>query len=45
MVRDWRRSRGLPEDALLALAESGYVERIITERAAKKNMKAVSSHA
>ena len=28
MLREWRRSRGLPEDPLEALRESGYVERI-----------------
>jgi L-rhamnose isomerase / sugar isomerase len=44
MVREWRRSRGLPEDPLLALAESGYVEKISAERAAK-NMKAITSYA
>ena len=44
MVREWRRSRGLPEDPLLALAESGYVEKITAERAAK-NMKAITSYA
>jgi L-rhamnose isomerase/sugar isomerase len=44
IVRDWRRSRGLPEDPLLALAESGYVEQITAERA-EKNMKAVTSYA
>jgi L-rhamnose isomerase/sugar isomerase len=35
MVRAWRRSQGLPEDPLRALAESGYVEQISRERAAK----------
>src|SRR5271170_7249652 len=44
IVRDWRRSRGLPEDPLQALAASGYVEQITAERAAK-NMKAVTSYA
>ena len=44
IVRDWRRSRGLPEDPLRALAESGYVEKITVERAAK-NMKTVTSYA
>jgi L-rhamnose isomerase/sugar isomerase len=44
MVRDWRRSRGLPEDPLRALAENGYVERIAAERGAK-NMKAATSYA
>jgi L-rhamnose isomerase / sugar isomerase len=34
-VRIWRRGQGLPEDPLRALAESGYVERISKERAAK----------
>jgi L-rhamnose isomerase / sugar isomerase len=31
-LRKWRRSKGLPEDPLAALRESGYVERIETER-------------
>ena len=44
MVRDWRRARGLPEDPLRALSESGYVEKIAAERSAK-NMKAVTSYA
>jgi L-rhamnose isomerase / sugar isomerase len=35
LVRAWRVGKGLPEDPLLALAESGYVERISRERAAK----------
>jgi L-rhamnose isomerase/sugar isomerase len=32
LVREWRRMRGLPEDPLAALAESGYVQRITAER-------------
>ncbi len=44
MVREWRRSRGLPEDPLLALAESGYVEKITAERRSK-NMKTITSYA
>lgn len=44
LVRAWRRSKGLPEDALRALAESGYVERISAERGAR-NAAAVSSYA
>jgi L-rhamnose isomerase/sugar isomerase len=44
LVREWRRSRGLPEDPLLALAESGYVEQITAERA-QKNSKAITSYA
>jgi L-rhamnose isomerase/sugar isomerase len=34
LVRAWRHGRGLPEDPLKALGESGYVERISAERAA-----------
>jgi L-rhamnose isomerase/sugar isomerase len=34
-VRAWRSGKGLPEEPLQALAESGYVERICRERAAK----------
>jgi len=35
LLREWRRTRGLPEDPLAALAESGYVQRITAERAGK----------
>jgi L-rhamnose isomerase/sugar isomerase len=44
VVREWRKSRGRPEDPQLALAESGYVEEI-TEKRAAKNMKAMTSYA
>jgi L-rhamnose isomerase/sugar isomerase len=44
LVRDWRRSRGLPEDPLRTLATSGYVEQITADRAAR-NMKAITSYA
>jgi L-rhamnose isomerase/sugar isomerase len=44
VVRAWRKSKGLPEDPLQALAESGYLERITNERAAK-NARAVVSYA
>jgi L-rhamnose isomerase/sugar isomerase len=44
VVRAWRKSKGLPEDPLQALAESGYVERITNDRAAK-NARAVVSYA
>jgi L-rhamnose isomerase / sugar isomerase len=44
IVRDWRKSRGLPEDPLQALANSGYIEKITAERAAK-NMRAITSYA
>jgi L-rhamnose isomerase/sugar isomerase len=43
-IRDWARSRGLPEDPLEAFRQSGYLERITAERA-KKNAAAVSSYA
>jgi L-rhamnose isomerase / sugar isomerase len=43
-IRDWSRSRGLPEDPLEAFRKSGYLERITNERA-KKNAAAVSSYA
>ena len=43
MVREWRISRGLPQDPLAALADSGYVERISAERGAK--MAPVTSYA
>ena len=42
MLRDWRRSRGLPEDPLEALRESGYVERIENERRERNAMVSVS---
>lgn len=42
LLKEWRHSRGLPEDPLVALAESGYVERISRERSGK--MAAVSSY-
>jgi L-rhamnose isomerase/sugar isomerase len=32
VIRAWRRSKGLPEDPLLALRESGYLARIEKER-------------
>jgi L-rhamnose isomerase / sugar isomerase len=44
LVRAWRRKRGLPEDPLAALRESGYVERIGKERKLR-NQTPVSSYA
>ena len=44
MVRAWRVGKGLPEDPLAALRESGYVEGIAQERGAK-NAAAQSSYA
>jgi L-rhamnose isomerase/sugar isomerase len=35
IVREWRRSKGLPEDPLDASRQSGYVERITRERAGR----------
>ena len=41
-LREWRRKRGLPEDPLRALRESGYVERIERERREKNATMSVS---
>jgi L-rhamnose isomerase/sugar isomerase len=43
-LKAWRRSKGLPEDPLQALRESGYVEQISKERAAA-NRDAVTTYA
>lgn len=43
LVKEWRRARGLPEDPLAALAESGYVQRISAERGGK--MASVATYA
>jgi L-rhamnose isomerase/sugar isomerase len=34
-IRNWRQARGLPEEPLAALAESGYIDRVSKERAEK----------
>jgi L-rhamnose isomerase/sugar isomerase len=34
-IRDWRTSRGVPVDPLQAFRDSGYLERITTERSAR----------
>ena len=44
IIKTWRRSKGLPEDPLHALRESGYVEQISKERAAA-NRDAVATYA
>ena len=44
MVRSWRKERELPEEPLVALRESGYVEKITGERE-KSNASAGGSYA
>ena len=43
LVREWRKMRALPADPLQALEESGYVQRVSSERGGKASM--VSSYA
>ena len=43
-IREWAKSKGLPEDPLKASRESGYLERITAERG-ERNSQAVSSYA
>lgn len=43
-IREWRASKGLPEDPMAAFQASGYLERITQERAAR-NSQSVSSYA
>ena len=42
VVREWRVSKGLPPDPMLAFRESGYLERISLERAARNTASAGS---
>ncbi len=44
LLRDWRRSKGLPEDPLKAFRESGYLDRTARERE-EKNKSALASYA
>lgn len=44
LVREWRKARGLAEDPLVALRQSGYVERIRNERK-ERNARSVASYA
>ena len=44
VVQEWRQSRGLPKDPMEAFRQSGYLERITKERAAK-NSHNISSYA
>jgi L-rhamnose isomerase / sugar isomerase len=41
-IRDWRIARGLPPEPMQAFRESGYLERITTERAASRPTSASS---
>jgi len=43
-IRDWRHSKGLPQDPAEAFRQSGYLERITKERSAR-NSHNVSSYA
>jgi L-rhamnose isomerase / sugar isomerase len=43
-IQEWRESKGLPKDPMDAFRQSGYLERITKERAAK-NANNVSSYA
>jgi len=33
VIREWRKSHGLPEDPMRAFRESGYLEKITADRA------------
>src|SRR5579862_5708174 len=44
VIQEWRNSRGLPRDPLKAFQESGYLQRIWKERAAK-NSQGITSYA
>ena len=44
VIREWRRSKGLPEDPLSAFRASGYLERITAERSTRAGQ-SVSSYA
>ena len=43
-IQDWRQSKGLPKDPMEAFRQSGYLERITKERAAR-NSQNISSYA
>jgi L-rhamnose isomerase / sugar isomerase len=43
-IQDWRESKGLPRDPMKTFLESGYMERITKERAAR-NSQNISSYA
>jgi len=43
-IAEWSKSKGLPENPMDAFRQSGYLERITAERAAK-NASSASSYA
>ena len=43
-IREWAQSKGLPVDPMDAFRQSGYLERITTERS-EKNLAAITSYA
>jgi L-rhamnose isomerase/sugar isomerase len=43
-IREWRASKGLPENPMEAFEKSGYLERVSQERGAR-NMASISSYA
>jgi L-rhamnose isomerase/sugar isomerase len=43
-IQEWRDSRGLPKNPMEAFRQSGYLERITKERAAR-NLRSISSYA
>ncbi len=43
-IREWNRSKGLPEDPMDAFRQSGYLEKITAERS-EKNSATISSYA
>jgi L-rhamnose isomerase/sugar isomerase len=44
LIREWRASKGLPAEPMEAFRQSGYLERVSLERAAR-NMASASSYA
>ncbi len=44
ILREWRRNHGLPEEPMLAFRESGYLERMTSERRSR-NLETVSTYA
>jgi len=44
VLREWRRSHGLPEDPMQAFRESGYLEKITAERR-ERNVGSVTTYA